>query len=90
VSVFVILAAKFFKKMPRQSPDNTSDEQDENESSSHRFSALLNPIRNIAETFNIDIALELEEYMNDLENLSISFDDGTTGLNFAQGIDFIL
>jgi condensin-2 complex subunit H2 len=50
-----------------------------------RFAHLLQPIRDVAENFNIDLAHELEEYLSELESISISFDGGKTQLNFAEG-----
>ena len=40
--------------------------------------------RQLADTFNIDIAADLEDYLNELEDLTISFDGGKTNLNFAE------
>ena len=41
-----------------------------------RFAHLLEPIRDIAQNWSIDIALELEDYLTELESITISFDDG--------------
>ena len=49
-----------------------------------RYAHLLQPIRDVAENFNIDLAHELEEYLSELESISISFDGGKTQLNFAE------
>ena len=38
----------------------------------------------LAQNWNIDVASELEDYMEDLEHIKISFDDGETELNFAE------
>jgi len=48
-----------------------------------RYSHLLEPIRDLAQNWSIDIAGELEEYLGELESISISFEDGRT-LNFAE------
>lgn len=48
-----------------------------------RYSHLLEPIRDLAQNWSIDIASELEEYLGELESITISFDDGRT-LNFAE------
>jgi condensin-2 complex subunit H2 len=48
-----------------------------------RYSHLLEPIRDLAQNWSIDIAGELEEYLGELESITISFDDGRT-LNFAE------
>ena len=41
-----------------------------------RFAHLLEPNRDIAQNWSIDIALELEDYLTELESITISFDDG--------------
>ena len=48
-----------------------------------RFSHLLEPIRDLAQNWSIDIASELEEYLTELEEITISFDDGVE-LDFAE------
>lgn len=53
-----------------------------------RFSHFLQPLKDVAENFNIDIAHELEDYLAELETISISFDGGATSLNFAEGFLF--
>ena len=40
-------------------------------------------IRELAQNWSIDIASELEEYLTELESITISFDDGHT-LDFAE------
>ena len=40
--------------------------------------------RDLALNWNVDVAKELEEYLEDLEGISISFDGGKTSLNFAE------
>ncbi|KAJ6227899.1 condensin-2 complex subunit h2 [Anaeramoeba flamelloides] len=49
-----------------------------------KFLHLLKPIRGLAQNWNIDIAHELEDYLVDLEEISISFDGGSTNLNFVE------
>ena len=49
-----------------------------------RYAHLLQPIRDVAENFNIDLAHELEDYLSELESITISFDGGQTRLNFAE------
>ncbi|KAJ3426801.1 condensin-2 complex subunit h2 [Anaeramoeba flamelloides] len=49
-----------------------------------KFMHLLKPIRGLAQNWNIDIANELEDYLVDLEEISISFDGGSTNLNFVE------
>ncbi|TMW61292.1 hypothetical protein Poli38472_013755 [Pythium oligandrum] len=43
-------------------------------SESSRFQHLLQPIRDLSKNWNIDLAQELEEYLDELENLTIAFD----------------
>ncbi len=38
----------------------------------------------MALNWNVDVAKELEEYLEDLDGISISFDGGRTSLNFAE------
>lgn len=38
----------------------------------------------MADNWNIDVAAELEEYLEDLESVMISFDGGKSNLNFAE------
>ncbi|XP_076303991.1 chromosome associated protein H2 isoform X1 [Tachypleus tridentatus] len=49
-----------------------------------RFAHLLNPIRDLTKNWEIDIAAYLEEYLAELEGLTLTFNDGITTLNFAQ------
>lgn len=49
-----------------------------------RFSALLKPIRNLTENWNINLASYLEDYLSELEHVEIIFDDGKTTMNFAE------
>lgn len=50
----------------------------------NRFKHLLDPIRDLASNWDIDIADELGNYLEELETLTITFDDGQTNLNFAE------
>ncbi len=38
----------------------------------------------LAQNWNIDVARDLEEYLSELESISISFDGGKTNVNFAE------
>ncbi|CAM9100316.1 unnamed protein product [Phaeothamnion confervicola] len=49
-----------------------------------RFAHLLQPIRDLAQNWDIDIATCLEDYLVDLDNLTIRTVDGESGLNFAE------
>jgi condensin-2 complex subunit H2 len=49
-----------------------------------RYAHLLAPIRDMAQNWSIDIAKELEEYMEELDSIKLSFDGGKTTLNFAE------
>ena len=42
------------------------------------------PSSDLADNWNIDVAAELEEYLEDLESVMISFDGGKSNLNFAE------
>ena len=43
--------------------------------------------RDLALNWNIDIAHELEDYLDVLEDITISFDEEDQNLNFAEGTD---
>ncbi|XP_059156017.1 condensin-2 complex subunit H2-like [Physella acuta] len=49
-----------------------------------RFSHILQPIRDLAKNWDVDIAHFLEEYLEDLEKIEITFDDGMTTMNFSE------
>lgn len=49
-----------------------------------RFAHVLKPIKELADSWNIDIAHDLEQYLEELETLTFSFDGGKTDLNFAE------
>eukprot|EP00727_Mastigamoeba_balamuthi_P005482 m51a1_g1553 hypothetical protein (1366) ;mRNA; r:5781-11319 len=49
-----------------------------------RYAHLLQPLRDLAENWSVDIAKELEEYIDDLEGVTFAFDDSGKSLNFAQ------
>ena len=46
-----------------------------------RFAHLLQPIRDLAENWHIDLATELESYLDELESISIHFDPATSSLS---------
>jgi len=48
-----------------------------------RFTHLLQPIKDLAETWNIDIAAELEQYLEELEGIEMTF-EGLQKLNFVE------
>lgn len=50
--------------------------------SDSRFSALINPIRDLAQNWNVNIASTLEEYLDELENIKLSCNGKE--LNFAE------
>lgn len=49
-----------------------------------KHNLLLNPIRDLAKNWAIDIANELEDYLQEVENIKITFDGGKTTMNFAE------
>lgn len=49
-----------------------------------RFKHLLEPIRDLALNWNIDIAQELEHYLGQLEMVQVTLDGGGSFLNFAE------
>eukprot|EP00941_MAST-03F_sp_MAST-3F-sp1_P005383 g5383.t1 len=56
----------------------------ESASSDDRFAHLLKPLRNIAENWEIDVAVELESYLEELSSIQFSLDDGASTCNFAE------
>lgn len=49
-----------------------------------RFSVFLNPIRDLTKNWEVDIAKYLEEYLEELAEVQITFDGGETMMNFAE------
>jgi hypothetical protein len=49
-----------------------------------RYAHLLRPIRDLAESWSIDLAGELAEYLDELCAIEISLDGGLTTVNFAE------
>jgi condensin-2 complex subunit H2 len=49
-----------------------------------RFAHLLQPIRDLADNWNIDIAKDLEDYLAELEEITFQFDGVNKTLNFAE------
>lgn len=57
-----------------------------------KYFHLLNPIkykkykfnRDLTQNWNIDIANELEEYLESLDKIQFTFDNGNKILNFAE------
>ena len=49
-----------------------------------RFSDLIQPIRDLAINWDIDIASSLEEYLDELEAIKLTVKGETNGLNFAE------
>jgi hypothetical protein len=50
----------------------------------NRFAYLLQPIRDLAANWDINIAAELEEYLDELENLTFAIEGAGPSLNFAE------
>lgn len=49
-----------------------------------RFAHLLQPIRELTKNWDVDVALELNDYLEELDEMCITFDEGKTRLNFAE------
>jgi len=49
-----------------------------------RFAELIQPIRDMAINWDIDIASSLEEYLDELDNIRVSIEGGRANLNFAE------
>ncbi|KAM4783891.1 condensin-2 complex subunit H2 isoform 4-T4 [Cyanocitta cristata] len=49
-----------------------------------RFLHLLQPIRDLTKNWEVDVAAQLAEYLGELDQISISFDNGKTTMNFLE------
>ncbi|KAG8440142.1 hypothetical protein GDO86_006078 [Hymenochirus boettgeri] len=49
-----------------------------------RFTHLLQPIRDLTKNWEVDVAAQLGEYLEELDQICISFDGGETTMNFAE------
>ncbi|XP_078333475.1 condensin-2 complex subunit H2-like [Crassostrea virginica] len=49
-----------------------------------RFANLLQPIRDLTKNWDVDIASSLEDYLEELDKIVITFDGGITTMNFAE------
>ncbi|XP_071771896.1 condensin-2 complex subunit H2 [Centroberyx gerrardi] len=54
------------------------------ESRENRFAHLLQPIRELTKNWDIDVASELNDYLEELDGMCITFDGGRIKLNFAE------
>ncbi|KAM3927493.1 condensin-2 complex subunit H2 [Leptodactylus fuscus] len=49
-----------------------------------RYTHLLQPIRDMTKNWEVDVASQLGEYLEELDQICISFDGGKTTMNFAE------
>ncbi|XP_068959022.1 condensin-2 complex subunit H2 [Petaurus breviceps papuanus] len=49
-----------------------------------RFAHLLQPIRDLTKNWEVDVAAQLDEYLEELDQICISFDEGKTTMNFIE------
>ncbi|XP_013972726.1 condensin-2 complex subunit H2 isoform X1 [Canis lupus baileyi] len=49
-----------------------------------RFAHLLQPIRDLTKNWEVDVAAQLGEYLEELDQICISFDEGKTTMNFME------
>ncbi|XP_023254320.1 condensin-2 complex subunit H2-like [Seriola lalandi dorsalis] len=54
------------------------------ESTESRYAHLLQPIRELTKNWEIDVASELNDYLEELDEMCITFDGGEIRLNFAE------
>ncbi|CAN0021005.1 unnamed protein product [Bubo scandiacus] len=54
------------------------------EEAESRFQHLLQPIRDLTKNWEVDVAAQLEEYLEELDEICISFDNGRTTMNFTE------
>ncbi|XP_043093848.1 condensin-2 complex subunit H2 [Puntigrus tetrazona] len=49
-----------------------------------RYAHLLQPLRDLTKNWDVDLASQLGEYLEELDQMTISFDGGKTMMNFAE------
>ncbi|KAF7254616.1 Condensin-2 complex subunit H2 [Varanus komodoensis] len=49
-----------------------------------RFTHFLQPIRDLTKNWEVDVAAQLSEYLEELDQICISFDGGKTTMNFIE------
>lgn len=50
-----------------------------------RYKKFMEPLKDLAQNWGIDVAKDLEEYLHELEGLTVSFGaNGVSNLNFAE------
>ncbi|KAM3858898.1 condensin-2 complex subunit H2 [Diretmus argenteus] len=54
------------------------------ESTESRYAHLLQPIRELTKNWDIDVASELNDYLEELDEMCITLDGGNIKLNFAE------
>ncbi|KAL8222660.1 UNVERIFIED_CONTAM: hypothetical protein K2H54_077868 [Gekko kuhli] len=54
------------------------------EEAESRFLPFLQPIRDLTKNWEVDVATQLGEYLEELEQICISFDGGKTTMNFIE------
>uniref|UniRef100_A0A8C5WCV7 Condensin-2 complex subunit H2 n=1 Tax=Leptobrachium leishanense TaxID=445787 RepID=A0A8C5WCV7_9ANUR len=54
------------------------------EDAESRYTHLLQPIRDLTKNWEVDVASQLGEYLEELDQICISFDSGETTMNFAE------
>ncbi|XP_057179987.1 condensin-2 complex subunit H2 isoform X1 [Triplophysa rosa] len=54
------------------------------DSAETRYAHLLQPLRDLTKNWDIDLASQLGEYLDELDQMTISFDGGKTMMNFAE------
>lgn len=69
---FIAISSRCAEEMSQMNTDN------------NKFLSLIQPIKDLAANWDIDIAENLNDYLEDLEQLKISLDGGQTQLNFAE------
>ncbi|OWF43720.1 condensin-2 complex subunit H2-like [Mizuhopecten yessoensis] len=49
-----------------------------------KFCSMLQPIRDLTKNWDVDIAGNLEDYLEELEHITVAFDRGLVTMNFAE------
>ncbi|KAF7649021.1 hypothetical protein LDENG_00148300 [Lucifuga dentata] len=54
------------------------------ESTENKYAHLLQPIRELTKNWDVDLASELNDYLEELDEMCITFDEGKIRMNFAE------
>ncbi|XP_033753321.1 condensin-2 complex subunit H2-like [Pecten maximus] len=58
--------------------------QTQNSDAMEKFCSMLQPIRDLTKNWDVDIARNLGDYLEELEHITVAFDGGLVTMNFAE------